>query len=156
MEGERAKGERAKEVTASTVHRVRKQLVSASRRGEESEVGFEASCVSEDSLIEDSILREPSRLPDPRSRGGRNSEALHAACNRKRRSSACYGFDADVTAPVKERPGRSGCRESSRNALAREEQRKSERQLAAAALEAATPESAQPGPGRVCASQVHL
>ena len=64
MEGERAKGERAKEVTASTVHRVRKQLVSASRRGEESDVGFEASCVSEDSLIEDSILHDCDRQGD--------------------------------------------------------------------------------------------
>ena len=67
------------------------------------------------------------------SKSGRNSEALHAACDRKRRSSHCYGFDADLTAPTKERPGRSVCRESSQKALAREEQRKSEKQLADAA-----------------------
>ena len=66
------------------------------------------------------------------SKSGRSSEALHAACDRKRRSSHCYGFDADLTAPVKERPGRLVCRESSRNALVREEQRKSARELAGA------------------------
>ena len=66
------------------------------------------------------------------SKSGRSSEALQAACDRKRRSSHCYGFDADLTAPVKERPGRLVCRESSRNALVREEQRKSARELAGA------------------------
>ena len=99
VQGERAKGERAEEVAASTVHRVRKQLVPRARRGADSEAGIEASCVSEDSFVEDSILHEPSRLPGPsvrsesscsdgRAAGRRCSASVAASPSSRRRSIA--------------------------------------------------------------------